>query len=158
MILLLESILIWKKISWRINFVFIQFSLNALLFEKSWYEYKNSPFVHKAMCIQLDHDLTKMRCCLSTFMAFYSRRLWISRKNTGYKRRQVFDIVCIEIAYTTTGNSNECPVHIALVILYSQKVLACSSQEELSDGAPNYHGYHLWKKLSVFIEQPKYFT
>ncbi len=25
----------------------------------------------------------------------------ISRKNTGYKERQVFDIVCIEIAYTT---------------------------------------------------------
>ncbi len=25
-----------------------------------------------------------------------------SRKNTGYKRRRVFDVVCIEIAYTTT--------------------------------------------------------
>ncbi len=25
----------------------------------------------------------------------------MSRKNTGYKRKQVFDVVCIEIAYTT---------------------------------------------------------
>ncbi len=27
-----------------------------------------------------------------------------SRKNTGYKRRQVFDVVCIEIAYTTAAD------------------------------------------------------
>ncbi len=26
-----------------------------------------------------------------------------SRKNTGYKHRQVFDVVCIEIAYTTAA-------------------------------------------------------
>ncbi len=40
-VLLLESILIRKKILWRINFVLIKFSLNALLFEKSQNEWKN---------------------------------------------------------------------------------------------------------------------
>ncbi len=34
-VLLLESILIWRKILWRINFILIKFLLNALHFEKS---------------------------------------------------------------------------------------------------------------------------
>ncbi len=49
---LLESILIQKKILWRINFVFIKFLLNALLFEKSCNECKNPSFLHKATCIE----------------------------------------------------------------------------------------------------------
>ncbi len=40
-VLLFESVLIRKKISRRINFVLIKFSLNALLFEKSWNKRKN---------------------------------------------------------------------------------------------------------------------
>ncbi len=38
---LLESILIQKKILWRINFILIKFSANALLFEKWQNECKN---------------------------------------------------------------------------------------------------------------------
>ncbi len=40
-VLLLESILIRKKILWRINFVLIKFLLNTLLFEKLRNEFKN---------------------------------------------------------------------------------------------------------------------
>ncbi len=66
----------------------------------------------------------------------------MSRKNTGYKRRQVFDVVCGEIAVQLPllcyRNSNECPVYITLVILYNQRnycnlqyflVMVCSEQE-----------------------------
>ncbi len=49
---------------------------NALLFEKSWHECKIPSFLPKAMCIESDYGLTKMRCSLSTFMALYSRRFW----------------------------------------------------------------------------------
>ncbi len=70
-VLLLESILIWKEILWRINFVLIKFSLNVLLFEKSWNECKNPSFLHKAMCIESNQSSMKMRLCLSTFMAWY---------------------------------------------------------------------------------------
>ncbi len=56
-----------------------QFSMNALLFKKSWSECKNPSFLHKAMCIVLDHGSTKMQRCLPTFVAFYSRRLWTSQ-------------------------------------------------------------------------------
>ncbi len=75
-VFLLDGILIWKKILWRINFVLIKFLLNALLFEKSWNECKNLLFLHKAMCIELDHNSMKMQHGLSTFLALYSRRLW----------------------------------------------------------------------------------
>ncbi len=54
-ILLPESILIRKKILWRINFVIIKFLLNALLFEKLWNECKNPSFLHKITCIMSDH-------------------------------------------------------------------------------------------------------
>ncbi len=59
-----------KKILCRINHVLIKFSLNELRFEKSWNECKNPSFLHNVTCIESDHGLTKMRCCLSTFMAF----------------------------------------------------------------------------------------
>ncbi len=75
-VLLLESILIRNKILWRINSIFIKFSLNALLFMKSWNQCKNPSFLHNAMCIESDHGSTKMRRCLSRFMALYSRWLW----------------------------------------------------------------------------------
>ncbi len=65
-VLLLKSILIRKKILWRVNFVLIKLSLNVLLFEKSWNECKNPSFLHKAICIESDHGSTKMGCCLST--------------------------------------------------------------------------------------------
>ncbi len=75
-VLLLESILIRKKILWRISLVFIKFSLNVLLlFEKSQNECKNLSFLHKDMCIESDCGSRKMRHCLSTFMALNSRRL-----------------------------------------------------------------------------------
>ncbi len=40
-VFLLESIIIRKKILWRINFVLIKFLLNALLFKKLQNEYKS---------------------------------------------------------------------------------------------------------------------
>ncbi len=52
---LLESILIGKKILWRISFVLEKFSPNALLFEKLQNEYKNSSFLHKVTCIWSNH-------------------------------------------------------------------------------------------------------
>ncbi len=70
------SILIQKKILWRINFVLIKFSLNALLFEKSQNECKNPSFLHKAMCIELHRGSMKMQCCLSTFIAWNYKGLW----------------------------------------------------------------------------------
>ncbi len=73
-VLLLESILIQKKILWRINFILIKFLQNKLLLEKLPKECKKPSFLHKAMCIQSDHSTTKIRCCLSSFMAWYSRR------------------------------------------------------------------------------------
>ncbi len=48
----------------------------ALLFEKSWNECKTPSFLHKAVCIESDHDLMKMQCCLSIFMALNFGRLW----------------------------------------------------------------------------------
>ncbi len=47
-----------KKNLWRINFIFIKFSLSVLLFEKSWNEYKNPSFFHKAMCIESETGST----------------------------------------------------------------------------------------------------
>ncbi len=63
-VLLLESILIQKKILWRINYVLTKFLLNALLFEKSRNKCKNPSFLQKATCISLDRGSTKMRWCL----------------------------------------------------------------------------------------------
>ncbi len=51
------------------NFVLIKFSLNALLFEKSWDESKNPSFLHKAVGIESDTGSMKMQRCLSTFIA-----------------------------------------------------------------------------------------
>ncbi len=48
----LKSILTWKKILWRINFVLIKFSPNVLLFEKLQNECKNPSFLHKVTCIK----------------------------------------------------------------------------------------------------------
>ncbi len=53
-VFLLGSILIQKKILWRINFVLIKFLPNALLFEKLQNECKNS-FLHKVTCVRSDH-------------------------------------------------------------------------------------------------------
>ncbi len=63
-VLLLETILIWKKILWRINFVLIKFSLNALLFEKLRNEYKNPSFLHKVTCIRSDHAGAVAKFCI----------------------------------------------------------------------------------------------
>ncbi len=71
-----ESILIRKKILWRINFVLIGFLVNASLFKKSQNEYKNPSFLHKTMCIESNHSSMKMWNSLSTFMDLNSRRLW----------------------------------------------------------------------------------
>ncbi len=54
-VFLLENILLWKKILWRISFVLIKFLLNALLFEKLQNECKNPSFLHKVTCIRSDH-------------------------------------------------------------------------------------------------------
>ncbi len=54
-VFLLESLLIRKKILWRINFVLIKFSPNALLFQKLQDECKKTSFLHKVICIRLDH-------------------------------------------------------------------------------------------------------
>ncbi len=54
-VFLLESILIRKKILWKINFVLIKFLSNALLFVKSQNECKNPTFLHKVACIRSDH-------------------------------------------------------------------------------------------------------
>ncbi len=83
-VLLLKSILIQKKILWKINFVLIKFSLNALLFEKLWNEYKNPSFLHKAIRIESDHGSMKIRRCLSAFVALYSRRLWMWPCSTDF--------------------------------------------------------------------------
>ncbi len=53
--LLLVSTLIQKKILWRINFVLIKFSLNALIFERSQNKCKNLSFLHKTTCIESEH-------------------------------------------------------------------------------------------------------
>ncbi len=74
-VLLLENTLVWKKILWRINFVLIKFSLNALLFEKLRNECKSPSFLYKATCIVSDHCTTKMRCSLFTFVACNCRGL-----------------------------------------------------------------------------------
>ncbi len=68
----------WKKILWRINFVFIKFSLNALLFEKSRNECKNPSFLHKTICTVSDHGTTKMQCCISAFIAWNYRGVWFT--------------------------------------------------------------------------------
>ncbi len=54
-IYLLESILIWKKILWRIDLVLIKFSPNALLFQKLQNECKNPSFLHEVTRIRSDH-------------------------------------------------------------------------------------------------------
>ncbi len=51
-VFLFESILIRKKMLWRINFVLIKFSPNAILFEKLQNECKNPAFLHKVTCIR----------------------------------------------------------------------------------------------------------
>ncbi len=54
-VLLLESIIIRKKILWRINFILIKFSPNALLFEKLQNECENPSFLYKVICIRSEH-------------------------------------------------------------------------------------------------------
>ncbi len=51
----LESVLIWKKILRKINFILGKFSPNALFFKKLQNECKNSSFLHKLTSIRLDH-------------------------------------------------------------------------------------------------------
>ncbi len=53
-VVLLEGILIRKKILRRINFLFIKFLPNALLFEKLQNECKNPSFLHMVTCIMSD--------------------------------------------------------------------------------------------------------
>ncbi len=67
-VLLLEGILIRKKILWRINFVLIKFLLCALLFEKSRNEYKNPSFLHKPTCIGIGPRFNE-----NTALPFYIR-------------------------------------------------------------------------------------
>ncbi len=57
------------------NFILIKFLRNALLLEKLRNKCKKPSFLSKAMRIQSDHGTTKMCCCLSTFLAWISRRL-----------------------------------------------------------------------------------
>ncbi len=54
-VFLLESILIRKKILWRINFVLKKFSPNALLFDKLQNESENPSFLHQVTSIRSDH-------------------------------------------------------------------------------------------------------
>ncbi len=105
----LESILIRKKILWRINFVLIKFLLNALLFEKSWNECENPSFLHKAMCIESDHGTMKMECRLFTLMVLHSRRLCFT--SFPYTRKMVIlfvqclyysDVICGSIQWFTS--------------------------------------------------------
>ncbi len=89
-VLQLKSLLIQKKILWIINFVTIKFSLNALVFEKSWKECKNPSFLYKAMSIQSDHRSKEMRRCLSTFVTLYSRRLWTRPLEISFEYKTFF--------------------------------------------------------------------
>ncbi len=74
-VILLESILIWKKILWRINFVLIKFLPNALLFQKLRINGKIHHFSIRLHVL----DRTPLAVLSSfTFTAFFSRRLWIS--------------------------------------------------------------------------------
>ncbi len=57
-VFLLGSILIPKKILWRINFVLIKFLPNALLIEKLQNECKNPSFLHTVTWIRSDHTRT----------------------------------------------------------------------------------------------------
>ncbi len=59
-VLLLESILIRKKILWRKNFVLIKFLLNGLLFEKSWNECKINNFSVR-LCV-LSRTMVQWKC------------------------------------------------------------------------------------------------
>ncbi len=87
----LKDILIRKKILWRINFSFTKFLQNALLFGKSWNECKNTSLLHKVMCTESDHSSTKMRHCLSTFMALYSRRFCLLANMAGESLNNSFN-------------------------------------------------------------------
>ncbi len=57
-VLLPESILIQKKILWRINLVLIKCSPNAFLFEKLQDDCENPSFLHKVTCIRSYHAST----------------------------------------------------------------------------------------------------
>ncbi len=63
-VFLLKSILIWKKILWRINFVLAKFSLNVLFFKKLQNECENPSFHHKLTCRSIQAQLSSF-----TFMA-----------------------------------------------------------------------------------------
>ncbi len=66
-IFLLKSILIRKRILWRINFVLIKFLPNALLFEKLQNECKNLSFLHKFTCIRSDLEGTVIKLHIHGF-------------------------------------------------------------------------------------------
>ncbi len=69
-VFLLESILIRKKILWRINFVLIKFSPNALLFEKLQNECKSASFLHKVTCIRSDHAVAVAKFHIHGFIVY----------------------------------------------------------------------------------------
>ncbi len=75
-VFLLESILTGKEILWRINFILIKFFLNEIPLEKIQNEWKKKH--HFSIRLRASSRTTgerkwKMRCCLFTFTAFYSR-------------------------------------------------------------------------------------
>ncbi len=74
-VLLVKSILIRKKISWRINFILLKFFLNKLLLEKLRNECKKH---HSSirLCVSSWTSTMEVQCCLSTFMAWNCWRLW----------------------------------------------------------------------------------
>ncbi len=54
-VFLLETILVQRKILWRINFVLMKCLPNAVLFEKLQNECKNPSFLDKVTCIRWNH-------------------------------------------------------------------------------------------------------
>ncbi len=80
-VFLLEGKLIRKKILWRINFVFIKFSPNALLFEKLQHECKNPSFLYKVTCIKLDHTGTVAKFHIHDFILKEALPIFISHSH-----------------------------------------------------------------------------
>ncbi len=84
---LIIIILNQKKILWRMNFVLIKFSPNALLFEKMQNEWKNPSFLYKVTCIRSDHAGTVTMFHIHGFLlqeALFIQFLIISRSGTFF--------------------------------------------------------------------------
>ncbi len=128
-VFLFESILIRKKILWKVNFVLIKFSPNALLFEKLQNECKNPSLLHKADYTLITKYAKMGAKCekwkvysgvfRATFFAFrISHQGWHSRENS---KNFVVYFFALLIKHEIRMKCERCIVNVSYFVMFREK-------------------------------------